>query len=297
MMEPVMDDDFTVFDDYEWTKEMTNSAKEMLQRNSNCSMSQLDSGRLLFGIPKYWDLFYRHNRDKFFKQRFYLHKDFPELVELASRGDKFALLEFGCGTGASIFPLIETFPTLHVTGVDLSTTAIHLVQSNSLYESSRRVTAFVHDASAIDLTIKIQEALNDADPKFDFVLCIFMLSAMPQPTHLSILKQAHGLLKPGGRLLFRDYGRYDAAEMRFKPNRKIKVQAKGGVGDTDGENHFFARSDGTLAYFFSVDELSRVAQSIGFEITKCAYLHRKFCNRATNKFLYRVWVHAVFVKR
>lgn len=46
------------------------------------------------------------------------------------------------------------------------------------------------------------------------------------------------VLKPGGMLLFRDYGLYDHAMLRFGRGHKLS-------------DHFYVRQDGTRAYYFS----------------------------------------------
>lgn len=90
-------------------------------------------------------------------------------------------------------------------------------------------------------------------------------------------------MKKGGVLLFRDYGRYDMAQIRFKSNRKL-------------EENWYARQDGTLAYFFELDEVDSLFQRHGLKKRKNVTIRRCIRNRKTNCEMHRVWIQSIYEK-
>jgi len=119
----------------------------------------------------------------------------------------------------------------------------------------------------------------------DAALLVFTLSAV-QPAHMAtVLRLAYESLRPGGVLLFRDYAEFDLPMVRFEATGKQKL------GD-----RLYQRQDGTLAYFFSVEDIGQRADDAGFVINELKYacVHNRSHSKAGLQLLKRAFVHGVF---
>ncbi|GJN12063.1 hypothetical protein PR202_ga30307 [Eleusine coracana subsp. coracana] len=126
-----------------------------------------------------WRSFHRrHASGKFFKERRYLLKEFPELL---NRNDCAKILEVGCGNGS---------------------TAVSVLRAS---ESITVFTYLSHHKMIKERPVFLREN-QCCIGGMDFITMIFTLSAIPFDIMPSTLKYCVSVLKPGGLLLFRDYG-------------------------------------------------------------------------------------------
>jgi len=225
--------------------------------------------------PKFWEIFYRKNADKFFKDRHYFDREFPELLN-----GRITILEVGCGVGNTVYPLLELNPEATIYACDFSPTAIDIVKAHPGY-SSGRVTAFVADLTHDDLTAHVPPG------SVDFVTMVFVLSAIsPEKMH-DALRNVSRVLRPGtGRLLFRDYGLGDLAQDRHQSSRAKKL----------GEN-FYVRGDGTRCYYFQEGELQGLFGGHGLEQLGVSVHNKDVENRKRGIVMHRKWVQGVFQLR
>jgi tRNAThr (cytosine32-N3)-methyltransferase len=294
--------DHNAWDDLEWTPEMhqqaldtvamheayfetnrvnnDNSGRTIKQHNDDSVSTDTES--------KQWDSFYlRHDR-WFFKDRKWLKQEFPELFETTVQN----ILEIGCGVGNTLFPLKRlTSSNVKIHGCDFSTDAIKLVKEHREYnamaehekdagvqeEDTGRLNVFVHDLSRREE----DEPLPLPDNSIDVIVAIFVLSALhPSRLHACINEKLLRVLKPGGILLFRDYGHLDMNQLKMSPSRFL------------GSPGTYRRGDGTIVHYFTEEELSILFPNDKWTLLDVHSDRRLLVNRKRKLLMRRVWLQA-----
>jgi methyltransferase-like protein 6 len=110
---------------------------------------------------------------------------------------------------------MQANPSSTATVCDISSTAISSLRAiaKGLQIPDDRLTAFVHNIE--------QPCTSIASLQADICLLIFTLSAVHPDNMADVLRVAFSGLRPGGALLFRDYGLYDMPSMRFPPEQLL----------------------------------------------------------------------------
>lgn len=244
--------------------ELTDEIKNILERQNSRMVSDFQAKKLETQAAKNWDMFYKRNETRFFKDRLWTTREFEELAgHSGEKSEKKVMLEVGCGVGNLIFPLVaENCNDYFIYACDFSARAVELVKSNELYDPLK-MKAFTCDITKPDIFEEIEAE------SLDIITMVFVLSAVHPENFEQVAKNLFKLLKPNGLLLFRDYGRYDMTMIRFKPGTKIA-------------DNFYVRQDGTRSYFFSLDETSTVFGNAGFDIVQNSFIERRTINKKEN---------------
>ncbi|KDP23696.1 hypothetical protein JCGZ_23529 [Jatropha curcas] len=264
---------------------------------------------------KAWQRFHvRHSSGKFFKERRYLLKEFPELV---SCGDFSRVLEVGCGNGSSVIPILRGNKNVIVYACDCSAETLQKAKEvaddaanivsvqyrfkpfccdfalsgfpkwlfcNSCKLAKKRFSSDVRETRTVDVNGSYSlEEDGCCIGGVDFVTLIFTLSAVPLQRMPTALLECFSVLKPGGLLFFRDYGLYDMTMLRFEPDKRVGFRE-------------YVRSDGTRSYFFCLDTVRDLFVGAGFIELELEYCCVKSMNRRKRKSMQRVWVHGKFQK-
>nr|XP_021529445.1 methyltransferase-like protein 2A [Aotus nancymaae] len=309
------------WDNVEWSEEQAAAAERKVQENSTQRVCQEKQVDYEINAHKYWNDFYKIHENGFFKDRHWLFTEFPELApsqnqnhlkdwflenkrseisecrngedgpglimeeqhkcsskslehktqvppveenvtqkisdleicadEFPGSSATYRILEVGCGVGNTVFPILQTNNDagLFVYCCDFSSTAIELVQVSTMAPIRELI-----DRHSL-LPHRMQKAIN----------------------------RLSKLLKPGGMMLLRDYGRYDMAQLRFKKGQCLS-------------GNFYVRGDGTRVYFFTQEELDVLFTTAGLEKVQNLVDRRLQVNRGKQLTMYRVWIQCKYRK-
>ncbi len=254
--------------DFEWNKELENEAKKIIEEN----LENIETDEFLEKQNKNWEKFYKFNKTNFFKDRHYIIDEFSELKE--DKREKITLLDIGCGVGNSFYPLIKNLPNLYVNAFDFSKRAINMAKTHHLYNENR-------------INIIPLDLVNDIIPfnNNDYGILMFVLSAIKPEFHEKVIQKISEKINKNGILYFRDYARYDMAQLRFAKRKKNKVG-----------NNLYMRKDKTLSYFFDKEEIENLFKKFNFEVKDSKLICRVIENRKDNKKMHRLWLQIKFIK-
>lgn len=275
------------WDHVEWGEEQIQQAQELISKQYELPVKDFDKKLYNANPAKYWDIFYKNNRENFFKDRKWLQIEFPSLYKVTSEEyDKpVTILEVGCGAGNTFYPILNQNknPNLKIVGCDYSKVAVDLVKGNENFaEHHDKGVAY---SSVWDLGNAEGQLPEDLEENsVDIVIMVFVFSALHPDQWKHAVNNLQKVLKPGGEILFRDYGRYDLAQVRFKKGRLL-------------DDNFYIRGDGTRVYFFTEEELREIFCTSGpFEEERIGTDRRLLVNRKKQLKMYRIWLQAAFRK-
>ncbi|XP_049340513.1 mRNA N(3)-methylcytidine methyltransferase METTL8 [Astyanax mexicanus] len=201
-----------------------------------------------------------------------------ETVAFPGQHASFRILEVGCGAGHSAFPIMKTIRErdTFLYCIDFSSRAIQLVKEHPDYDPAV-CHAFVHDVCD-------GASLFPFPPgSLDVILVVFVLSSIHPERLQGVVNRLASYLKHGGSILFKDYGRYDLAQLRFKKGQCLS-------------DNFYTRQDGTRVYFFTKGEVHQMFTDAGLEEIQNLEDKRLQVNRGKKVVMRRVWIQSKYRK-
>ena len=213
------------------------------------------------------------------------------------------VLEVGAGAGNTAFPVLAMNRNggLRLHACDYSKKAVEVIRRQTAYTEQSEPAVLQADVWDAASTEELPPGLEAGS--VDVVVMVFIFSALEPSQWRQAVKNVHTLLKPGGEVLFRDYGRGDLAQVRFKKGRYL-------------DENFYVRGDGTRVYFFEQEELRSIWSGEAFrsqqesstgdivaegdcsslEIVDLAVDRRMLVNRQRKLKMYRCWMQGRFRK-
>ncbi|KAH6626073.1 S-adenosyl-L-methionine-dependent methyltransferase [Chaetomium sp. MPI-SDFR-AT-0129] len=294
--------EFNAWDHVETDDTYKEYAEQQYAMQRQAPVSDFDKTRFNSDPAKWWNLFYKNNTANFFKDRKWLQQEFPILDKVIQEdAGPVTVLEIGAGAGNTAFPVLaqNKNPKLRLHACDFSKKAVEVMRSHESY-NPEVMQADVWDVAGEELPPGLEEG------SVDVAVMVFIFSALSPLQWQKAVENVYRVLKPSGEVCFRDYGRGDLAQVRFKKGRYL-------------EENFYVRGDGTRVYFFERDELAeiwsgepsglvtegeQIAEAaptsqpvVRFGIEELGVDRRLLVNRAKKLKMYRCWIQGRFRKK
>ena len=227
----------------------------------------------------------------FFRERRYLLHQFPLLHQSPLR-----LLEVGCGNGSSVLPVLRTNAAARVHATDISPAAVALTRA--VVERAGLGDRLTTATADTDGNLGSPEA---AEP-FDAALLVFTASAVPGEGDTALLRRVGERLRPGGRVLFRDYGLLDLRHLGDLAAAATAAAstAAGGAPRADAcvrlTDRTFRRAGGTFRRYYALEDVARLAEGADLALSAARYCCVRLRNGRSGLTMERVYVHAEFTK-
>ena len=114
-------------------KQLTPEEIQKMREQNARLVSEFRATQLEKDTLKHWDLFYKRNDTRFFKDRHWTTREFGELLETGNEAGK-TMMEVGCGVGNLFYPLVEDgLKYKKIFACDLSPRAIEFVKVRGMY--------------------------------------------------------------------------------------------------------------------------------------------------------------------
>lgn len=151
-----------------------------------------------------------------------------------------AVLDVGCGTGATLDAILRAHPDASAWGVDLSTRMIALARERLAGLGERA-------GGAVDLQVADAEHLPLRNDAVDLVVCVDSLHHYPDPS--AALREMRRVTRPGGGLVIGEWRL--AAPLRQLMNWVLPRMPEGDVRVYNGR------------------ELTELAEAAGYSALRC----------------------------